>query len=256
MRKLLIFLITLTLASCERINAGYEGILVEQYGANKGVQDVTLVTGRVFYNPFTESVYEFPLFVQTADYDAFSINAKDGTQFTIDPTISLRAEAGKTPFIFQKYRKGIEEVVRTAILNHTKDTFRVQLNKHTTDELISNRESFENDVQETLSEVLRKEGFILEQLTSGLKLPDSIVASIDTKNKMIQEAMTAENRVKLAEAEAKTKIVQAEADSKSNMLREKSLTPLLIQQMFIDKWDGKTPLYGDALTLFKKVEDK
>ncbi len=43
-------------SSCTRIDAGHEGILVKLYGSEKGIQDVTLVTGRVWYNPLTESV--------------------------------------------------------------------------------------------------------------------------------------------------------------------------------------------------------
>lgn len=41
-------------SSCERIDAGHEGILVELYGSDKGVNDVSLVTGMVTYNPFTQ----------------------------------------------------------------------------------------------------------------------------------------------------------------------------------------------------------
>lgn len=45
----------MSLTSCsERIDAGSEGILVNLYGSDKGVDDVSLVTGRVWYNPFTE----------------------------------------------------------------------------------------------------------------------------------------------------------------------------------------------------------
>ena len=46
-------------ASCERIDAGHVGVKVNQYGDNKGVDDVVAVTGVVFYNPITTKVYEF-----------------------------------------------------------------------------------------------------------------------------------------------------------------------------------------------------
>lgn len=60
-----LILSALCLTSCsERIDAGSEGILVNLYGSDKGVDDVSLVTGRVWYNPFTEEVYEYPTFVQ------------------------------------------------------------------------------------------------------------------------------------------------------------------------------------------------
>jgi len=54
--------------SCERIDAGYVGVKVNQYGDNKGVDDVVAVTGMVFYNPITTKVYEFPTYIQHKEY--------------------------------------------------------------------------------------------------------------------------------------------------------------------------------------------
>lgn len=60
-KSMCVFMLLMTalfLTSCsERIDAGSEGILVNLYGSDKGVDDVSLVTGRVWYNPFTEEVY-------------------------------------------------------------------------------------------------------------------------------------------------------------------------------------------------------
>ncbi|MBO9638521.1 prohibitin family protein [Siphonobacter aquaeclarae] len=256
MRKTVLLLVAAvgTLYSCTRIDAGHEGIRVKQYGSDKGVQDVVLVTGRVWYNPLTEDVYQSPLYVQTADYEAFTVNAKDGSVFTVDPTISFRIEAGRSPHIFTKYRKEIEEITKTTLLNYVKDAFRIQMNKYTTDELISNRQQFENDVQKTLDSSFKSDGFHLEQLTSGLGYPETIVAAINAKNEAVQQAMRVENELRVAEAQARKKIVEAEADAKANELRQRTLTPLLIQQQFIEKWDGKTPLYGNSPTFFKNVQ--
>jgi len=242
-----------SLTSCTRIESAYDGILVKQYGSEKGVQDVALVTGRVWYNPFTEDVYQIPTFVQTIDYDAFTVNAKDGSVFEVDPTLSFNVVKGNSPQIFQKYRKPIEEVTRTTIYNYVKDAFRLQMNKYTTDEIVSNRQQFESDVQSTLGRVLEDEGFRLEQLTSGLVYPKTIVDAVNNKNKAVQQAMQVENELKVAEAQAKIKIVQAEAEKRANELKQQSLTPLLIQQQFIEKWDGQTPLYGNSPTMFKNV---
>jgi regulator of protease activity HflC (stomatin/prohibitin superfamily) len=62
----------------------------------------------------------------------------------------------------------------------------------------------------------------------------------------------AENKVKQAEAEAKIKIATAQgnaeamltsakAESEANRLKQQTLTPLLLQQMWIEKWDGAVP---------------
>lgn len=254
-KQILLFVLALaTLASCTRIDAGHEGILIKQYGSDKGVQDVSLVTGRVWYNPWTEYVEQYATFIQTVDYEAFNVNAKDGSEFIVDPTLSYNIVVGNSPKIFSKYRKSLDEVSKTTIYNYVKDAFRLQMNKYTTDEIVSNREKFENDVQGTLSKVLEEEGFKLEQLTSGLKYPQTIVDAVNSKNKAVQEAMKVENELRVAEAQAKKLIVQAEAEKKANELKQQSLTPLLIQQQFIDKWDGTTPLYGSSPTFFKNVQ--
>ena len=58
------FTLTFLFFSCERIDAGHVGVKVNQYGDNKGVDDVVAVTGMVFYNPITTKIYEFPTYIQ------------------------------------------------------------------------------------------------------------------------------------------------------------------------------------------------
>lgn len=260
MKKLLaggtvLFITLLVWLFCtERIDAGYEGIKVKLYGSDKGVQDVSLVTGRVWYNPITESIYEFPTYVQTVNYDGFTVNAKDGSVFSVDPTLSLRVAPGNSPRIFSKYRKKIDEILNYTLVNHIKDVYRIEFNKFSTDSIISNRERFEAGVQEKMIAFLEQEGFVLEQLTSGIQYPESITQAINAKNAAIQKAQQAENELKVVEANAKKLIVQAEAEAKANELKQRTLSPLLIQQQFIEKWDGKTPLYGNSPTFFKNVQ--
>jgi vacuolar-type H+-ATPase subunit H len=69
---------------------------------------------------------------------------------------------------------------------------------------------------------------------------------------MVQSALMAENKVKQAEAEAKIKIAKANGDAEalltnaraeaeSNRLRQQTLTPMLLQQQWIEKWKGNVP---------------
>ena len=241
--KLMWLAMALTMAiSCStRIDAGCEGIRVNLYGSEKGVDEISLVTGRVWYNPVTTEVYEYPAYVQTVDYEPFTINAKDGSEFTVDPTISLKMVDGTSPEIFRKYRKPVDEIIATTLYNYTKDAFRVQLNKFTTDEIVSQREAVELAIEEQLRAELEKENFLLEQLTSGLKYPQSIVESVNAKNRAVQEAQRVANELEIVKAEAEKKIVAAEAEYKANMLRTKALTPAILQQHWIEKWDGSLP---------------
>ena len=262
-----IVMISMMFTSCgyERIDAGYEGIKVNLYGDDKGVDDITLVTGAVWYNPITTAVYEYPTFVQTVDYAPFSINAKDGSSFTVDPTISLKIVDGKSAEVFKKYRKeDITEVINTTLYNYVRNAFRIQLNNYTTDELVSKREEFEKAIEERLSTELLAENFKLEQMTSGLQYPQTLVNAIDAKNAAVQEAQKAQNEVLKIKAEAEKKIAAANGEAKALKIKgdaeaeynrkiAASLSPLIVQQMMLDKWDGKPPVYGTMPTLFKDI---
>mgnify|MGYP000848794771 FL=1 len=63
-----LFLIVVSFSGCERIDAGHVGVKVNLYGDGKGVDDMTEVTGWVFYNPITTKIIEFPTFVQYKEY--------------------------------------------------------------------------------------------------------------------------------------------------------------------------------------------
>lgn len=255
------------MASCERIDAGHEGIKVNLYGDDKGVGDVALVTGRVWFNPFTTEIHEYPTYVQTVDYEPFEINAKDGSKFTVDPTINISPVAGKSPEIFKKYRKPLKEVIANVLKTHIANAYRIKLNAYTTDQLVSNREEFEQATEEFLRAILLKENFELGELTSGLKYPDALVRSIDAKNQAVQEALRIENEVAAIEAQAKKQVAAAEgealalkikgdAEAEYNRKISASLSSLIVQQNMIEKWDGKLPVYGEVPTLFKQVTSK
>lgn len=57
----------------------------------------------------------------------------------------------------------------------------------------------------------------------------------------VEEKMIAEQKQLKAEYDAAAKVTAAEAEAKANQLLEKSLTDKILEEMFIDKWDGKLP---------------
>ena len=95
---------------------------------------------------------------------------------------------------------------------------------------------------------------IKDQEVTINQLEKAIVDAVNNKNKAVQDAMTVENQLRVAEAKKKKMIIEAEGEKAANELKQRSLSPLLIQQQFIEKWDGKTPLYGNVPTFFKNVK--
>ena len=254
--------------SCERIDAGHVGVKVNQYGDNKGVDDVVAVTGMVFYNPFTTTVYEFPTFIQHKEYkgeNSFIVNSKDGSEFSVSPIMNYSVQRDKVPAIFSKYRRPLEDIEEGFLKTAVYDAFRLATNKYTADELISNRAVFEVEVRKLLDGQLLKEGFVINQFTSNLIYPDTFKKSIEAKNNAVQSALRAENEVKTAEAQAKIKVATAngnaqamltaaKAEAEANSLKQRTITPMLLQLEWINKWDGKLPVYGTAPQLYKGMK--
>jgi regulator of protease activity HflC (stomatin/prohibitin superfamily) len=254
-----LIMMTLLLNSCERIDAGHVGVKVNMYGNKKGVDDITEVTGWAFYNPFTQKIYEFPTFVQHKEYvktedmdESFIVNSKDGSEFHVSPIVNYLIKREMVPYIFGKYRRELTEIEKGFLKTAVYDAFRLATNKYTADELIGNRQTYEVEVRRILEEQLVKEGFTIQQFTSNLVYPETFKNAINAKNNSVQLALKAENDVKTAEAEAKIKVAQAEGDAKSMLTRAKAeaesyklkqttLTDLLIQQQWIEKWKGDVP---------------
>jgi regulator of protease activity HflC (stomatin/prohibitin superfamily) len=251
----IVLLLLLIGISCERIDAGHVGVKVDMYGSGKGVNDVTECTGWVFYNPVTTKIYEFPTFIQHKEYkdeNSFVVNSKDGSEFSVSPIMNYSVQREKVPAIFAKYRRSLEEIEEGFLKTAVYDAFRLATNKYTADGLIGNREVFEIEVRRLLESQLLKEGFVINQFTSNLVYPNSFKKAINAKNNAVQAALMAENKVKQAEAEAKIKVAtangnaeallaNARAEAESNRLRQQTLTPMLIQQQWIEKWKGNVP---------------
>ena len=256
----LVFASLFLVNSCERIDAGHVGVKVDMYGSGKGVNDVTECTGVVFYNPITTKIYEFPTFIQHKEYkeeNSFVVNSKDGSEFSVSPIMNYSVQREKVPAIFAKYRRSLEEIEEGFLKTAVYDAFRLATNKYTADGLIGNREVFEVEVRRLLEGQLLKEGFVINQFTSNLVYPDSFKKAINAKNNAVQAALMAENKVKQAEAEAKIKVAtangnaeallaNARAEAESNRLRQQTLTPMLLQQQWIEAWKyggSKVPTY-------------
>ena len=244
---------------CERIDAGHVGVKVNLYGDGKGVDDVTEVTGWVLYNPISTKIIEFPTYVQHKEYkkteemdESFVVNSKDGSEFHCSPMVNYAVKREKVPFIFGKYRVELDRIEEGFLKTSIFDAFRVVANSYTADALISNRQEFEIKVRRVLEKQLSPEGFVLQQFTSNLVYPETFKKAIEAKNNAVQSALMAENQVKTAEAQARIKIATAEgnaqalltnarAEAESNKLRQQTLTPLLLQQMWIERWRGDVP---------------
>lgn len=252
---LVLIIVPTTLCRCTRVDSSEVGIKFNKLSlTEQGKLDASSVTGYVFYNPITTSVHTYPTYVQRVDYKPFTVNTKDAAIFTMDPTMAYYLNRDKATDVFFKYRKSLEEIQEGYMRTVIYDAYRVTANAYTSDELMANRAKFENEVRLLLDSTLTQEGFIVTEFTSQITPPESLRKMIDDKNAAVQAALKAENEVKQAEANAKIAVAEAEGAAKAMKIKadaeayynrtiSASLSPMIIQEDFIEKWDGKLPTY-------------
>lgn len=265
-------LMCMSLFGCglEKIDAGHVGIEVALIGSEKGVQDVTQVTGIVWYNPYTTEIYEFPVFVQNSVYaleattesdggQEFRVTTKDGLGCGFDVSINYKIEESSVVPIFKKYRRPLSQLNRTIIKNYLRQAFNKTASKYTAEDLYQRREQFQAEAEKGIRKLLEPEGFKIEQvvLLGEIRLPKSVRMNIEAKvnakqlslkkqEELAQTQADAEKQIAQAEGRAKSLLIQAKAEAEANNLRQQSLNALLIQQQWIEAWQkggSKVPQY-------------
>lgn len=249
----ILILIPTTMVRCTRVDSSEVGIKFNKLSlTDQGKLDATTVSGYVFYSPITTDVYTYETYMRSVDYRPFRVKTKDGTEFTMDPMLNYNLERERAIDVFAKFRRPLEHIESTYIRNAIYDAYRIHANKYTADELMANQAKFEAEVKEALDSVLGTEGFYVAQFTSLIDPPESLKKTINEKNQAVQSALKADNEVKQAEAEAKIAVARAEGDAKAMKIKadaeayynrtiSASLSPMIIQEDWIEKWDGHLP---------------
>ena len=258
MRFAIIFAIVLVivptaLVRCTRVDSSEVGVKFNKLSlTDQGTLDATAVTGYVFFCPITTDVFKYETYVQRVDYSPFTVTTRDAAIFTMDPTMAYFLNRSQAVDVFFKYRRPLRDIedgyMRTVIY----DAYRITANGYTSDELMANRAKFEAEVRQMLDSTLTMEGFTVTEFTSQITPPESLRQMIEAKNAAVQAALKAENEVKEAEANAKIAVAKAEGEARAMKIKADaeayynrtiaaSLSPLIVQEDWIEKWDGKLP---------------
>ncbi|MBI5831381.1 MAG: hypothetical protein HZB16_03605 [Armatimonadetes bacterium] len=261
------------LTGCASIPPGYVGIKVNALGRKKGVEAKPIGTGRVAFNPMTETIYRFPTFMQTVNWtmskdegaavdQAMRFNSAEGAQINVDVSLAFTLDPEKVPVLFQKFRRPIDEIVATNLRSQVRDALNVRASTMPIVKIYGEEKGkLLEAVKADLIKKLEPDGFRVEMLSfiSDLrldpKIQDSITASIAATN----QAVAAENKVRESKALAQQKIEEAKGQAEANRELQASLTDTMVrwqqvqnQKDAVTKWDGKLPtVSGDATPMIQ-----
>lgn len=247
----LIFVSLIQPFSIERIDAGHKGIVVNLSGSDRGVQSYQYKTGWVVYNSWFKQVLEFPTFQQHIEYDDQVVITKGGFSATIKPSFNYSLKENNIGDMFVNLRLSIKEVeqgwLKTAIIGAVNDV----ANTWEVDSIFSHREQFENNIKGECNKRLAK-WFDVSQLRTNITPPEALQDAIIAKTKSIQQAQASEQQALAAIADGKRKVAVARADSAETIinakaaslamkLKQQQLTPLYVEYVKWNAWDGRLP---------------
>lgn len=262
-------LLTITIASCgTRVEPNYQGVLMENYGKN-GKSDFTLQKGKVNDWGMGTKLYQVPLFEQRASFvgnagekdpGILHLKAADNTEFTSKPSYSyivIENRAIDVVFLNKQIDGSGDEFMRALENNvleaNIYDILKDESRKYITDTLMASGGSlkFEDEVKTKVAKAFLEKGLELKTFTAQLDFSDKVKSKIDTRNEVNTNVSVLEQQI----IEQKKKNELSALQAEQNRIISSGITPQLLQQQFIEKWDGKTPLYGTLpVTLFKQTQ--
>lgn len=287
MKKILVLAFVLVvLFGCTRVDPGYVGIKVDLYGTQRGVQDLPLVTGMVWYNPFTTSVYKYPTFVQVATWtkneetgrkgynDEITYNSREGLGISADISFAFQINTKKAPFFYVKFRSdNIKEFTHGFLRNLAIGKFNSVASRYMVEEIYGGESKSQilKEVKNLLNEEIKEFASIDQfEYIGAVRIPKQVTDALDMKIKATQDAIRTENEIRQSKADAQKLIAKAEgeagsvtikakAEANANRIIAESLTPNLVTYKAIQQWDGKRPMVegqGTGLLMTIPVQQK
>jgi len=253
-------------SGCTKVEPGWAGIRVKLYGSQRGVQDFPVITGRVWYNPWTEEIYQFPTYMQNVIWsvssheggsfdDSFTANSQEGVPFNFDVGVSYQIDSGQVPHIFLKFREDARTLTQVYIRNQVRDFFSIEASKMAIMQIVGpGKQQLLDRVLADLRTKLGSDGIRFDNISiiGKMRLPPQVEDSINAVIEATQRALEAQNKVAQSKAEAEQRVaeangiaqstlIKAKAQADANQILNSSLTANLIQYEALQKWNGVLP---------------
>lgn len=262
----LVLVFAVFMTSCERVAPNYYGVLMENYGKN-GKEDYSKQQGRVnTMSPGTE-LFQVPAWEQRGQFTddegqdrVLQVKAADNTAFTSKPLYSYKViESKVVDVVFQNSRLGSGDDFMTALQDNVLepriyDIIKEASRSYTTEQLMANGGSlkFEQYVQDIVAKEFEKSGLQLISFSLNLDFSSKVKAKIDSRNEVNTNISVLDQQI----AEQKKRNELEALKTEQNKIRSAGITPEILQEEAINKWDGKLPstYSGGTLPFVKTIK--
>jgi regulator of protease activity HflC (stomatin/prohibitin superfamily) len=188
------------------------------------------------YVTYDSKVQDVP--ITTAAY------SKDAQTMAVAMNLQYEILPGKAVEIANQY--GSLDALQARITAIATEKTKAVLSSHKAMDIIINRSDMSPQVEDAIRTAVGEEFYV--------NITSVVVTNIDFSDefeKAVEDKMVAEQNKLKAEYDAQAKLVTAEAEAKANELLDRSITEEILQDKYLEKWDGKLPqvVAGDDMSM-------
>lgn len=259
--------------SLNSINAGNVGIKFDKSRHTVDPQPVEY--GWVWINPFSQTLTEYPITVQSYDMvqadkdtggdDSIKVQSSEGQQLNLDVVVQFQVKRDDAAKLYLDWGGApIETVQDRVVRGYTRSLVPALAASQGWEKILSGRTELEASVSDELQKEFNARhltlvSFNIREVHLPAKLQEALDAKINSQQqseqqryKLDQAKIQAEQRVVEAQAEAQARKAQADGEAQAittlakaqadaNRQIAQSVTAELNQYRQIEKWDGKLP---------------
>lgn len=253
------------MTGCDSVPVGNVGIIVHKLGGSKGVDTEEVGVGR-YWLGLNDELFTFPTYSQNESWvktsnknESITFQTKEGLSVEADIGITYSIKADKVSAVFQKYRKGIDEISDIYLRNMVRDALVKEASTRPIESVYGEgKADLIEDVEKLVRNQVEDVGIVVEKINwmGDLRLPPTVVEAINAKisatqksaqreNEVAQSKAEADKMIETARGEAQSRLAIAKAEAEAIKLKGDALkdNPKLAELSAIERWDGHLPQY-------------
>lgn len=213
------------------IGAGQRGVVFNNVS---GIEPRILGEGTHFRIPFQENVISMSVQEQATSLNE-QAGSSDSQNVNVNLTVNWHLNPSKVNDIYQRIGDN-DAVIANILTPNAQDAVKAEIAKYAALDVLHNRDKVSANALAILQAKLKPFNIVVDDLSiTNVAFSAQFMAAVESAQEQQQKSLQAQYAVTTAEktAEANTKIQQ-------------SLTPALLEQQAIARWNGKLPTYLGA----------
>lgn len=210
------------------IGAGEQAVVFNRFTNKVSV----IGTGLRFVMPVVNTTTKYSVKTTKTEFNQIEGLSSDSQTLLLNIVVNWKLDGTKLTDIFRNIQGDIEQ---TIMYNAIIDTSKAELGKFGIGDIAKNRETLRNAIQTEITKRLAPNGIMVTNISiTNVDFNENYERAIEQKMIAEQQALEAKNLKSKKQYESEAKKIE-------NQNMASSITPLVLKQKWIEKWDGKLP---------------